>query len=241
MIVAMSSSLVSHAATLDEDRDLDSVLPAMDEEEFRAFYERTARSLWAYLSRVTGDSHEADDVLQEAYYRFYRAGARHKNESHRRNSLFLIATNLVRDRARRASRYRMVALAEEGSFKEARDFKEACDKIAMADRQTTAILRTDLARAMERMDPVQRKMLWLAYAQGASHLEIAELLGLRAGSIRTTLLRARRKLAGLLSGACRGTLLVFQQGRAGLHARRPAQGRRAGMSGGYQARYPVSR
>ncbi len=47
----------------------------MDEEAFRAFYERTARGLWVYLARVTGDRQLADDLLQETYYRFLRAAA----------------------------------------------------------------------------------------------------------------------------------------------------------------------
>jgi len=190
---AMSLPLVLRAATSAESRDLESALPLMDEEEFRAFYDRTARPLWAYLSRVTGDPHEADDVLQEAYYRFCRAGARYESESHRRNSLFRIATNLVRDGARRAARRRSVPL-------EAEDEREpfADTEAPVPERQAAA--RTDLARAMERLEPVQRQMLWLAYAQGASHREIAEVLGLKAVSVRTLLLRARRRLAGFLEG-----------------------------------------
>ncbi len=45
----------------------------MTEEAFQALYDRTARSLWAYLSRMTGDVSLADDLLQETYYRFLRA------------------------------------------------------------------------------------------------------------------------------------------------------------------------
>ncbi len=73
----------------------------MDEQTFRAFYDRTARPLWAYLSRVTGDRQLADDLLQDAYYRFLRADASYENETHRRNALFRIATNLARDAHRR--------------------------------------------------------------------------------------------------------------------------------------------
>jgi len=73
----------------------------MDEEAFRGFYERNARGLWAYLARVTGDREQADDLLQETFYRFLRAASTYESESHRRNSLYRIATNLARDARRR--------------------------------------------------------------------------------------------------------------------------------------------
>jgi RNA polymerase sigma-70 factor (ECF subfamily) len=179
------------AATLERDQALSSL---MDEEQFRAFYERTARPLWAYLARMTGSRQEADDILQEAYYRFYRAGAQYNDETHRRNSLFQIATNVVRDAARRSKRRDDVPLPEEST---AMAF-EPRSATPAPDRE--AAVRTDLARAMQQLEPVQRELLWLAYAQGASHEEIADVLGLKTVSIRTLLLRARRKLAGLLTG-----------------------------------------
>ena len=89
---------VSRAETLDQS----SATFVMDEDNFRAFYERTARGVWAYLARVTGDRQLADDLLQETYYRFLRAAASHESESHRRNSLYRIATNLARDSRRRS-------------------------------------------------------------------------------------------------------------------------------------------
>src|SRR6185295_20275011 len=73
----------------------------MDEDAFRVFYDRTARPVWAYLSRMTGDQRLADDLLQETYYRFLRARGTHDSDAHRRNYLFRIATNLVRDLRRR--------------------------------------------------------------------------------------------------------------------------------------------
>ncbi len=85
----------------------------MDEETFRAFYDRTARQVWAYLAKITGDAQLADDLLQEAYYRFYRARTVYEDESHRRNSLYRIATNLARDSGRRRRRGRDVALPDD--------------------------------------------------------------------------------------------------------------------------------
>ena len=73
----------------------------MDEDAFRSFYDRTARPMWAYLSRTTGDNRLADDLLQETYYRFLRARGSYTDEAQRRHYLFRIAVNLVRDHYRR--------------------------------------------------------------------------------------------------------------------------------------------
>ena len=58
--------------------------------------------------------------------------------------------------------------------------------------------RMDLARALGRLKPQQREILWLAYAQGSSHAEIAEIVGVSSKSIKSLLFRARRKLAEFL-------------------------------------------
>jgi RNA polymerase sigma-70 factor (ECF subfamily) len=193
MIDGMSVPLMIRDMPIPERRDLDGALSVMGEEEFRAFYERTARPLWAYLSRASGDPQKADDYLQEAYYRFYRAGKHYENESHRRNSLFRIATNVLRDAARRGRIYGEVPLADEES-------PAMVARSATPSPERQAAMRTDVARAIQQLDPLQRELLWLAYAQGVSHVEIAAILGLRSISIRTLLFRARKKLAAILTG-----------------------------------------
>ena len=167
----------------------------MDEETFRAFYDRTARQVWAYLAKITGDGQLADDLLQEAYYRFYRARTVYEDESHRRNSLFRIATNLARDSGRRRRRGRDVALPEDDA-----DQNDLPIDAGTADR---AAQRTDVRRALAQLRPSQRQMLWLAYAQGSSHEEIAEVLGVTRASVKALLFRARRKMAELLRGGAR--------------------------------------
>ena len=162
----------------------------MDEDTFRAFYDRTARPLWAYLSRVTGDRQLADDLLQDTYYRFLRARASYENDAHRRNALFRIATNLARD-AHRRNRLRPRADAHEG---EASDIAGRTDTAGQLER------RTDLDRALLQLKPRERALLWLAYAEGSSHREIAAATGVQMGSVKMLLFRARRKLAALLRG-----------------------------------------
>jgi len=163
----------------------------MDEDTFRALYDRTARALWAYLSRLTGSPDAADDLLQETYYRFLRARGRYESEAHRRNSLFRIATNLARDGWRRNSHLRTVPLPEGASG----ELRAAVDIAADAQR------RTDLSRAMLQLTPRERAMLWLAYAHGTSHRDIASTVGVKTASVKLLLFRARRKLALVISNS----------------------------------------
>jgi RNA polymerase sigma-70 factor (ECF subfamily) len=51
---------------------------------------------------------------------------------------------------------------------------------------------------MARLKPRERALLWLAYAQGSSHEEIAQSIGVRRSSVKLLLFRARRRLAALL-------------------------------------------
>jgi RNA polymerase sigma-70 factor (ECF subfamily) len=159
----------------------------MDEDAFRAFYDRTARGIWAYLARVTGDRQIADELLQETFYRFLRAAATHHSDVHRRNSLYRIATNLARDFRRRTLAHPFAGMAASD-----------VEHVAAPDNAGATEQRADFTRAMSRLSPRERAMLWLAYAEGVSHQEIAGVLGLRPASMKVLLFRARRRLASLL-------------------------------------------
>ena len=184
---------VSELERLATAADAEVVFP-MTEDAFRAFYDRTSRSVWGYLLRLTGDSSMADDLLQEAYYRFLRAGGSFESEAHRRNSLFKIATNLARDAHRRKRvlpfglRAGQAVDTGSGTF----------DVPSGRDTAKEFEHATDLQRAMSSLKPRDRAMLWLAYAEGSSHKEIATVLGVKTASVKLLLFRARRRLAGLL-------------------------------------------
>jgi RNA polymerase sigma-70 factor (ECF subfamily) len=159
---------------------------SMDDEAFRIFYERTARPLWAYLSRASGNRALADDLLQESYVRLLQAGLVSSDEAHLKNYLFRIGSNLLRDHWRRErSAHRADEVAAGPAIDPAATFGQ----------------RSDLAAVLGRLKPRERQLLWLAYVEGASHREIASVAGLRESSIRPLLFRARQRMARLLEAA----------------------------------------
>jgi len=165
-----------------------NVCADMDSDAFAGFYERSARPLWAYLARVSGDPALADDLLQESYIRFLAADAPRVSdldgEVAARRYLFRIGTNLLRDHWRRPRTTPLEDLSAE--------------LFAAPDTSGQADTRAILGPALLQLRPRERQLLWLAYAEGYSHREIAAITGLASASIRLLLFRARRKAARLL-------------------------------------------
>jgi RNA polymerase sigma-70 factor (ECF subfamily) len=156
------------------------------DEAFNGFYQRTSRPLWVYLARVSGSPSLADDLLQESYLRFLCVRNLRDDEEGCRRYLFRIASNLLRDHWRRP-----VAAPLE-------DIPESVFAAPVGRDSERIDSQRLLGPALARMSPRERQLLWLAYAEGAKHREIAEITGLSAPSIRLLLFRARRKLARLL-------------------------------------------
>lgn len=156
----------------------------MDRDAFAGFYERSAPALRAYLVRVSGNAALADDLLQESYLRFLCASQPEGGEVNYRRYLFRIATNLLKDHWRRPKL---------GGLE---DIPQAL--LAAPDLSAQVDLQAALNPAMARMRPRDRQLLWLAHAEGYSHREIAEIMGIGTASIRLLLFRARRKMARML-------------------------------------------
>lgn len=150
---------------------------AMDEFAFERLYAATAGAIAGYLAAMTGRRDVADDLTQETFCRFLAQApaktAALDAESTRRY-LFRIATNLLRDRWRAG---------------EARSFEEPEEAGAAADLDAGLDARAMLAH----LKPKESMLLWLAYVEGMDHAEIAAATGLGRLSVRTLLLRARRR------------------------------------------------
>lgn len=158
----------------------------MNEAQFEAFYRKTAGSLWSYIYRMTGDPATADDLLQKTFLGFLRANPAFESDEHARRYAFRAATNLALDHFREAKRdrLRLDALTPR--------------KTSIVDRGE---LRYDLSRLFEELKPRERALLWLAHVEEAGHDEIGEALGVKSGSVRVLLFRARKRMAELLSKA----------------------------------------
>jgi RNA polymerase sigma-70 factor (ECF subfamily) len=156
----------------------------LDEGAFARLHAQTARPLWSYLYRVVGDAAQAEDLVQETFLRVLRARVGALDEDERRAYVFRIAGNLAVDTFRKRRR--------EGDAMATVEREQA--------RETPAHMRDlDLARSFGQLRPQERAMLWLAYVEGSAHDEIAQSLGVKSGSIRVLLFRARRKLRDLLA------------------------------------------
>jgi RNA polymerase sigma-70 factor (ECF subfamily) len=150
-----------------------------DEPAFERLYHATARRLWSYLRRLTADAALAEDAVQESYVRLLRADTQGASDDERTALLYRIATNLVLDEWRRRRRQaRLLARLP-----------------AAPPAAPEAGAAEDIGRLLETLAPRARALLWLAYVEGWTHVEIARALGLRPLSVRVLLFRARAALA----------------------------------------------
>lgn len=134
-----------------------------------------------YLTRRLGDRDWAEEVAQETFIR----ALRQDNIVNERAWLFAVATNLVRDEARRDARRRrhLALLAEE-------------ERETVQSEPTTLEQAQEAAFARKAVDALAERdrLALLMKEEGLDYSEIAEALNLSPGSVGTTLSRARRRL-----------------------------------------------
>lgn len=146
-----------------------------------ALFQRIHPQLFRYLHRLTGDRDMADDVAQEAFVRLIRQDL---PDNEVRPWLFTVATNLLRDRARKSDRHRRL----EPLVPQA----EALARPDTAAEQTEVVVA--VRRALRQVPERDRVML-LMREEGFSYGEIARVVGVAPGSVGTLLARAGRRFA----------------------------------------------
>lgn len=144
-------------------------------------------TLVRYLTRRLGDRDWAEEVAQETFVR----ALRQTSITNERSWLFAVATNLVRDEARKAARQRqhLQLLAAEEREREAAAPDDG-EEMTVESARDAACAR----RALDSLAERDRQALLLK-AEGLDYGEIAEVLEIEKTSVGTTLSRARRRLA----------------------------------------------
>ena len=158
---------------------------AWQELEFARLYERESGAVLAYLLAVTRRPEVAEELLQETFCRLLaqpRSGTLRGSieQAESRRYLFRIATNLLRDRWRAG-------------------VDKAYPEPDEASHTPDPGMQLDVHRALARLSPRERELLWLAYVEGMNHAEIAQATGLARLSVRLLLFRARNKAQALLT------------------------------------------
>ena len=146
-----------------------------------------------YLFRRLGDRDLAEEVAQETFVR----AMRQETIVSERSWLFAVATNLVRDEARKDSRRR--ARLELLRVREAAESVVEPEPLGVERAENRATAR----RALEALAERDREAL-LMREEGLDYHEIAAALGLSFGSVGTTLARARRRLVEAYEALQRG-------------------------------------
>lgn len=154
----------------------------MTEQEFVRLYERAAPALRSYLRLLCRNTALADDLLQDAFLRMFRANVSGLEEHQLKSYLYKAATSAAMDHFRARKR----------------ELDGLADMQSEAQFHVDLDLPHDMSQALRTLKPQQQVLLWLAYVEGFEHREIAPLLGLSEKSVRVVLFRARQQLAAVL-------------------------------------------
>ncbi|WP_093799376.1 SigE family RNA polymerase sigma factor [Streptomyces sp. Wb2n-11] len=151
------------------------------EAEFTAYVRERRASLYATAYHLTGDRFEAEDLLQSALFSTYRAWDRISDKAAVGGYLRRTMTNLHISawRRRKLNEYPTEELPE-----------TANDTDAMRGTELRAVLWQALARLPE----LQRTMLVLRYYEGRTDPEIADILDISVGTVKSSIWRSLRRL-----------------------------------------------
>ncbi|MBM4793902.1 SigE family RNA polymerase sigma factor [Streptomyces sioyaensis] len=151
------------------------------EAAFTAYVQERRASLYATAYHLTGDRYEAEDLLQSALFSTYRAWDRISDKAALGGYLRRTMTNLHISawRRRKLNEYPTEELPE-----------TAGDVDAMRGTE----LRAVLWQALVRLPETQRTMLVLRYYEGRTDPEIADILNISVGTVKSSIWRALRRL-----------------------------------------------
>lgn len=174
-----------------------------DRAAFGSLVDRFKDDLVAYLAALTrggGGVAEAEDLAQEAFLRLYHAASRYREEGQLKAYLYRIATNLLRTERRREKRRQLLLTAFPLPSKDRCEWAPPQEEVLATEAQR------QVAAAVARLPLRFRIPLVLHEIEGWGQREIAEVLGLRPGTVKSRIHRARQRLKALLESYWQGSL-----------------------------------
>ncbi len=181
-----------------DERDLIRQCQKGDVQAFRHLVERYEDRIYGLACSILGDREVAKDAAQEAFIRVYRALGKFEGRSTFYTYLYRITTNVCLTFAQREQR-RPDSVSIEG-MQEASDM--ALDRFLGTDKPENDIerigLREEIQKVLEHLSPDHRAVVILKDIEDLSQEEIADVLDVSVGTVKSRLSRARARLRDLL-------------------------------------------
>lgn len=173
------------------DADLLVRAGAGDREAMRVFYERHAEGATRFAHRYTNDAAASADAVHEAMLTVWRDAARFGGRASARTWLFAIVRNKAVDLLRCSMRE--VASEADETLADFTTNPEEAAELASDARRVRA--------AMEMLSPNHRAVVHLAFYEEMSYRDIADVLEVPVGTVKTRVHHAKRLLAHLLAAS----------------------------------------
>ena len=170
------------------DEDLISLIGDRDAQAFALLYDRHSRAAYSLAYRMMGEKQAAEDLLQDALLKVWRAAGSYRSERGSvRTWVLSIVHNCAIDQLRsHASRRRTQDKVEASAAK-----SQPSEAFAVTWSNSQ---RDQVREALNTLPQEQLKILELAYFSGYTHVEIADLLGLPLGTVKGRMRLGLKKL-----------------------------------------------
>lgn len=175
-----------------------------DRQAFSALVVRYQRDLYHFLLRFLGNSAAADDVFQEAFIQVFQSASTFEAGRTFRPWLFTIAANKARDYLRTKARKQAVSL--QATIDNSKDGNQYLDLMGTVEESPTAHLEQEelqhrVNAAIQRMPEHLREVIVLAYFNQVPYKQIAEILKVPLGTVKSRLHTAVETFANIWKSA----------------------------------------
>ncbi|MBC7298825.1 MAG: RNA polymerase sigma factor SigE [Demequina sp.] len=177
------------------------VATAVDSQDltWQAIVEQHASRVYRLAYHLTGNQHDAEDLTQDVFVRVFNSLSQYKPGTFE-GWLHRITTNLFLDRMRRKSRIRFDFMADDDASVATSDSFDREERSGQPEEAfEMAHLGADIIEALADLPPEYRAAVVLSDIEGLSYEEIAATLGIKLGTVRSRLSRARARLRDSLA------------------------------------------